>query len=140
MNTLSSLAFLLVIIMIQIILARDLDRKRRLNEKWNQKLGRRLFYTFFIIELSSFLLGCFIFFLVIFVHKMPLNWELMHSFGKYHVPLQNPSELSLLLAFWGIPIGILSIIFSFKFNRLLAGLSFIIVNLVQMYFIHWLVD
>ncbi len=113
MNTLLSTCFLILVVICQINIAVRLDRKSKTHEKWTQRIGRRLFYTFAIFELTSFLLVCFIFILAIFVHKMPLEWEQIHSFGKYQARLGNPADFSLIIVLLGIPFAIASQIFSF---------------------------
>jgi len=140
-NTLASLIFLVLVLILQISVALRLDRKVRLKEKWYRKIGRRMFYTFVILEMTSFLLVCFIFFLAIFVHGMPLNWELMHSFGKYQASLGNPADFSLILGIFGIPFAVLSILFAFKFLRLLQAVLITFFNyFLHAYIVHWLVD
>jgi len=141
MNTLLSICFLIVVVTCQISIAVRLDRKSKTHEKWNQRIGRWLFYTFAIFELTSFLLVCFIFILAIFVHKMPLQWEQIHSFGKYQAQLGNPADFSLIIALLGIPFAIASQIFSFKISRFLSTIAIVVFNyFLQMDIVHWLVD
>ena len=141
MNTLLSTCFLIVVVICQINVAVRLDRKSKKQEKWNQRVGRRLYYTFAILELTSFFLVCFIFILAIFVHKMPLQWEQIHSFGKYQAQLINQADFSLIIALLGIPFAIVSQIISLKISRFLLTIPIVAFNyFLQMDVVHWLVD
>lgn len=142
MNTLATLLFMAAMGVVMAATGKKIERKRlHQDEAWKPRWARRLFYCFTMMELMALLVGVLMFLLALVFYRMPLDWEQMNGFCKRGAPLQNPAEMSFLVAILGIVPGLISCAIKPEVWRI--GSAILVVFLAwqfQLRFVFWLVD